>query len=248
MDLTVGSMAMILLAGIAAGFFNVIAGGGSLITVPVLIFAGLPPIMANGTNRVAILSQNIMAVQRFRHKGYFPLKEGVILGLSATIGAIAGSLLAVEISGDLFKKILSGVMILMLVLTLAGNRRKEEGDNEIRRMPLLIPLFLLVGLYGGFIQAGTGFIVIAVFSIVSGTNLVMTNAVKVLVILIYTIPSLLIFVLNGQVVWLAGLTMAVGNICGAWIGAKVTVEKGDRVIKGILAVAVSAMAIKLFFF
>jgi uncharacterized protein len=248
MDMSLASIVMILLAGTAAGFFNVVAGGGSLITVPVLIFAGLPPVMANGTNRVAILSQNIMAVHRFRSRGYFPLKSGLILGLSAAVGATVGSLVAVEISGELFKKILSLVMILVLVLTLVGNRKKHEGDSTIRHIPVLIPVFFLIGIYGGFIQAGVGFIVIAAFSLISGTNLVVTNAIKVLVILIYTVPSLIIFIYSGQIAWIAGFTMAAGNICGAWLGAKMTIEKGDRWIKAVLTVTVSAMAVKLFFF
>ncbi len=247
MELNLVTLPLILLAGTAAGFFNVVAGGGSLLTVPVLIFAGLPPVAANGTNRIAILSQNVMAVARFRSKGHFPWRAGLILGLTASVGALVGSSIAVEISGELFKRILSGVMILVLILTLTGNRRNQSDSSEIKRWYLLIPTFFLVGIYGGFIQAGVGFIIIAAFSLISGTSLLHTNVVKVMVILIYTIPSLIIFILNGQVVWIAGIVMAVGNICGAWLGAHLSIEKGDRWIKIILTVAVVSMAIKLMF-
>lgn len=247
MELNLVTLPLILLAGTAAGFFNVVAGGGSLLTVPVLIFAGLPPVAANGTNRIAILCQNVMAVARFRSKGLFPWRAGIVLGLAASAGALVGSSIAVEISGELFKRILSGVMILVLILTLTGKRRNDSESSEIKRWYLLIPTFFLVGIYGGFIQAGVGFIIIAAFSLISGTSLLHTNVVKVMIILIYTIPSLIIFILNGQVVWIAGLVMAAGNICGAWLGAKLSIEKGDRWIKIILTIAVVSMAIKLMF-
>lgn len=245
MELNLVTLPLILLAGTAAGFFNVVAGGGSLLTVPVLIFAGLPPVAANGTNRIAILSQNVMAVSRFKSKGLFPWRAGLILGLAASAGALVGSSIAVEISGELFKRILSLVMILVLILTLTGKRRNDSQSSEIKRWYLLIPAFFLVGIYGGFIQAGTGFIIIAAFSLISGTSLLHTNVVKVMIILIYTIPSLIIFILNGQVVWIAGIVMALGNVCGAWLGAKLSIEKGDKWIRIILVVAVLSMAIKL---
>ena len=242
------SLFFILVAGVFAGFVNVVAGGGSLITIPVLIFAGLPPAAANGTNRIAILSQNIIAVNRFRRKGFFPVKAGILLGLAAAAGAVAGSLIAVEMSGELFKKILSGVMILVLILTLTGNRGGKRNSNEIHHMPWLIPVFFLVGIYGGFIQAGVGFIIIAAFSLIGGTGLITTNAAKVLIVLVYTVPSLIIFIVNGHVVWPAGLILAAGNSCGALLGAKLSIEKGDAWIKAVLAVTVTAMAVKLFFF
>jgi len=238
---------LVLAAGLAAGFFNVVAGGGSLITVPTLIFLGLPPAMANGTNRIAILSQNITSVHRFKKKGYFNLKVGLILGLTASAGAFLGSSIAVELPGEVFNKILSAVMVMVLILTLFGKKREGEKDR-IERVPLLAAAFFFVGIYGGFIQAGTGFIIIAVFSLISGTSLVRTNSIKVLVVMLYTIPSLIVFILNGQVEWVTGLVLAVGNSLGAVIGTNFSVSKGEKWIKVILSVTVSAMAVKLFFF
>ena len=238
---------LVLIAGLAAGFFNVVAGGGSLITVPTLIFLGLPPVMANGTNRIAILSQNITSVNRFKKKGYFSLKTGLILGLIASVGAFIGSSIAVDIPGDLFNKILSGVMILVLFLTLFG--KKREGTSDIiKNVPLLAVAFFFVGIYGGFIQAGAGFIIIAVFSLISGTTLVRTNSMKVFIVMLYTIPSLIVFIINGQVQWTMGIVLAIGNSAGAWIGTNFSVSKGDKWIKIILTVTVLAMAVKLFFF
>ena len=237
-----------LLAGIAAGFINVVAGGGSLLTVPVLIFLGLPPVMANGTNRIAIFSQNIMAIHKFRNTGYFPLKPGIILGLAAAVGAIIGSQIAVEISDELFRKILSGVMVLVLILTLVGRRRQTDGDSTVQRLPILVPVFFLIGIYGGFIQAGTGFLIMAALSVIGGVNLVVTNVVKVMVIFLYTIPALIVFFINDQIAWLPGIILAIGNTAGAWFGAKFSVKGGERKIKIVLVIAVTAMAVRLFFF
>ncbi len=239
--------ALVLIAGTAAGFFNVVAGGGSLITVPTLIFLGLPPVMANGTNRIAILSQNITSVHRFKKKGYFSPKAGLILGLTASAGALIGSNIAVDLPGEVFNKILSAVMVLVLILTIFG--KKKEGTRDvIENIPLLAIAFFFVGIYGGFIQAGSGFIIIAVFSLISGTTLVRTNSMKVFIVMIYTVPSLLVFLINGQVQWLMGLVLAVGNSLGALVGTNFSISKGDKWIKIILTVTVSAMAVKLFFF
>lgn len=238
---------LVLAAGTAAGFFNVAAGGGSLITVPVLIFLGLPPAMANGTNRIAILSQNITSVSRFRKKGYFSPKVGLILGATASLGAFVGSSIAVDLPGEIFNKILSVVMILVLIFTLLGKKKEGESDT-IKNIPVLAVVFFFVGIYGGFIQAGVGFIIIALFSLISGTTLVRTNSVKVFIVMIYTIPSLIVFIINGQIDWISGLVLAVGNSLGAIIGTNVSVSKGDKWIRLILTVTVTAMAIKLFFF
>lgn len=236
----------ILVAGLFAGFFNVVAGGGSLITVPAMIFLGLPPAMANGTNRIAILSQSVVSVNRFKNKGYFSPKISIILGLSASAGALLGANIAVDISGDLFNKILSAVMVLVLFFTLFG-KKKEGVRDEIKNIPILTIAFFFVGIYGGFVQAGVGVIIIAVFSLISGTTLVRTNSVKVFIILIYTIPSLVVFILNGQVQWIMGIILAVGNSAGALIGTNFNVSKGDKWIKIVLSLTVSALAVKLFF-
>lgn len=133
METTISSHLLVLFAGIFAGFINVVAGGGSLLTVPVLIFIGLPPVMANGTNRIALLAQNAVAIHRFRRKGYFPIRAGIILGAAASLGAVLGSQIAVSISDDLFRKILSGVMILVLAIILLGKHKEDRKAVSCRR-------------------------------------------------------------------------------------------------------------------
>ncbi|AFG38709.1 sulfite exporter TauE/SafE family protein [Spirochaeta africana] len=247
MELSLQMLPLIALAGLAAGFINVVAGGGSLITVPVMIFLGMPSAMANGTNRIAQLSQNSMAAWRFRARGIFPLRAGLLLGLAAALGSVIGSLVAVEIAEPLFNRILSAVMVLVLILTFS-RRRAAGSTDEIRNWPLLLPTFFLIGIYGGFIQAGVGFLIMGAFSRISSASLVLTNAVKVLVVLVYTIPAVVVFAVNGQIAWAAGAVLACGQAGGAWLGAHFTVSGGERWIRVVLATAVLGMAIRLFFF
>lgn len=244
--------ALILVAvGIFAGFVNTVAGGGSLLTVPTMIFLGLPPVMANASNRVAIVLQNVFAVRGFKSKGISTWPYSGYLSITAVLGAIVGARISVELSGVLFSRILSIVMILVIFITVFSPLKKK--DFEVERMGkkhqiIGAVLFFFVGLYGGFIQAGVGFIVIAALSSVNHMRLVRVNSAKVFVILMYTIASLVVFIYEKQVDWVWGLTLAVGNSIGGWIGSRWQVDKGDKWIRRVIIVMVLAMSVKLWFF
>lgn len=239
---------MVLFAGTTAGFINTLAGGGSLITMSALIFMGLPSAVANGTNRIAILIQNIVAVANFRQKGFFNFKFSLKLSIPAIIGAIIGSNLAVDLPEAVFNKVLAGVMIVVLILIIIDPKQKMEAAVEKlssgRQLAAMVAFFF-VGIYGGFIQGGVGFLFIVTLSLITGFSLVKVNSIKVFVIAAYTIPSLAVFVINGKVAWLTGLILAVGNSFGAYLGSNFAVSKGDKWIRGILVIIISAMAVKL---
>ena len=239
-------LVLLALAGVAAGFMNVNAGGGSLITMPMLMIFNLPAGVANGTNRVALLIQNSISTAKFKSSGYFDWKPAVIFTLPAMAGATLGSLAAVRIPDHLFKKIVAVVMLLSIILILTKNRKKT-GQEKVAVNPSL-PLvagFFFVGLYGGFIQAGVGFIIIALLSTVPGISLVQVNGLKVIIVLLYMLPSLAVFVHSGKVNWLYGLILAAGNGLGGWLGTVFAVKQGDKWIKAVLLVAVFLMAWKL---
>ncbi len=256
------TQALILFAtGTVAGFINVVAGGGSLLTMPTLIFLGLPSAAANGTNRIALVGQNLTAVLTFRNKGFRDLRLGLLLGAAAVVGAVGGALIAIEISDQLFKLLLSAVMVLVIAgMLLTGNKQataqrepREAGAEQSEVVPgervrypaLQLALFVLVGIYGGFIQAGVGYLVIFALSAVGGLSLVRTNSIKVIVIGLYMVPSLVVFVLDGKVDWPLGLVLTVGNSLGAWLGTTFSVGKGDRWIRAVLVLAVLGMAGRL---
>lgn len=239
---------MVLFAGTAAGFINTLAGGGSLITMSALIFMGLPSAVANGTNRIAILIQNIVAVINFRQKGFFNFEFSLKLSIPAIIGALIGSNLAVNLPETIFNKILAGVMILVLILIIFDPKKKIDTTIEklssSRQLAAMIAFFF-VGIYGGFIQGGVGFLFIVTLSLITGLSLVKINSIKVFVIAAYTIPSLVVFIINGKVAWLVGLILAVGNSFGAYLGSNFAVSKGDKWIRVILVIIISVMAVKL---
>ena len=240
---------LILITGVCAGFLNTVAGGGSLLTLPVLIFLGLPPATANGTNRVAVFVQNASGIMGFRRKGVSDFGYSALLTLPALVGAWFGATIAVEMDKIIFNRVLAGIMIAVLLLTLFNPTKKlqtETANLSIVRKIIGMVVFFFVGIYGGFIQAGAGFIIIAALTLTNGFDLVRTNAIKLFVVFFYTVSALVVFIKSGNVNWSLGLTLAVGNATGAWIGSHWAVEKGDKWIRVVLVVAVFAFAIRLF--
>jgi uncharacterized membrane protein YfcA len=238
------SILLVVGAGLVAGFFNAVAGGGSLLTLPLLIFLGMPAPLANGTNRVALLLQNIVAVGGYARGGARHFHAGFLLALPSLVGAVVGSSLAVEVDDETLRRIIGVVLIVVGIYVLLSP------DRWIRVTPTAKPLllgvvFFFAGVYGGFIQAGVGFFILTALILWGGYDLVHGNAVKVLIILLYTVPALIVFTLNGQVDYPTGLLLGLGNMSGAWIGANIGVKKGARWIRVILLIAILLAALRL---
>ena len=200
--------------GFIAGSVNTLACGCSLLTLPMLIFLGLPPNIANGTNRIAILFQNIFTTAGFKSKGITTFPFSIYLGISALLGSIIGAQIAVDVSGETFNRILAGIMVVIVVYMVLKPKSKQLNIIEQtsgKKMWVSIFLFFFVGIYGGFIQAGVGFIMLLILSSVNKLSLVKSNAVKVMVVLIYTVSAVAVFAYNDKINWKIGLTLAVGN-------------------------------------
>ena len=241
--------------GVAGGFQNVMAGGGSLLTLPMLIFmmqsnpayaANVGPI-ANGTNRVAILIQNIFAVAAFRRKGQSNFSLSLKLAALTLPGAILGAFFADRIDSNSFKKIL-GFVVIGAVILMTQKKRLTAASAGKANTKLGYLAMLGLGFYGGFIQAGIGFLMIVVLHGLMSFSLLKTNVHKVFIILIYTVPALIIFAVGGNVVWRIGLLLAAGNATGAWLGTHFAVKKGEKFIRLVLFIALLIMAVKLIFF
>ena len=245
------NLLILLGAGFVAGFVNVIAGGGSLITLPALIFLGLPPAVANGTNRLGILFQTSSGVAGFRSKGINTFPFSIYCGLSALVGSLIGAQIAVDIKGDVFNKILAIVMIAVVVLIVFKPKVSLETIVERtkgKHLWISVIVFFFLGIYGGFINAGIGFVLLLFLSYFNHMTLVKANATKVTIVFIYTAAALIVFILNDKISWIHGLFLAVGNGIGAWISSRLSVRKGDGFIRIFLMVMVILMAIKLWFF
>lgn len=235
--------------GLVAGFINTTAGGGSMLALPLLMFTGLPANVANGTLRVAILFQNIVGVSTFRQKKILDFKTDYRLVLPALLGSVAGASVAVEINVLLLEKIIAGLMVAMLLLVvLKPDGWVAEKAGNINSKPTVFQyfIFVLIGFYGGFIQMGVGFFLLAGLVLGCGHNLVKANAVKVFIVLIYTIFTIGIFMFHDQVNWLAGLVLAVGNMAGAWLGVHFTIKGGAKYVRYVLILALVIVILNLF--
>ena len=237
---------LLALIGFIAGIINTIAGGGSLLTLPMLIFMGLPPAVANGTNRIGIFIQSITSVAGFRSKGIKPSIFGVYLGIAALIGSLIGAQIAVDIKGETFNRILAIIMVVVvgfMVFKPKVNIQDMVERTQGKYLWLSILAFFFIGIYGGFIQAGVGIFILLALTSINYMNLVESNAVKVLVVFIYTIGALAIFAYNKQIDYLYGFVLAFGNASGGWIASRWAVKKGDGLVKVFLVIMVIALLI-----
>ncbi len=246
-------------AGLVSGALNVVAGGGSFLVLPLLIFAGLPPTVANGTNRVAILVQNVGAVWGFDRYRVLDRTLAPWAALPSVAGAVLGSWAALAVGDEAFQRSLAFLMVAVSLWTLwdpigrrARRRARASAGPEPASAPalgrrgrwLLAAGFFAVGVYGGFVQAGVGFLILAATTL-AGLDLVRGNALKVLVVLAYIPLSLAIFAWQGMVDWGLGLVLAAGHLAGALLGVRLTVLKGHRWIERVVTIAVIAFAIGL---
>jgi uncharacterized membrane protein YfcA len=239
------SLAVLTCVGVIAGFINVTAGGGSTLTLPALIFLGLDSSVANGTNRIAILLQNVSAVQSFKQENLFDLKTSLKLSFFTLPGSIAGALLAVKLEDELFQIILGIIMIGIVISMILPKKETNHKDEPSKPNTGIYLSMIGIGFYGGFIQVGVGFLLMASLQLLMKLDLVRVNMYKVFIVLIYTIPALLIFSLTDNVNWLLGIFLAIGNMLGGWWGAKMQIKKGEGLIKIVLSIAVFIMALKL---
>ncbi len=238
----------VIAAGFGAGFINTLAGSGSLITLPLLIFLGLPANVANGTNRVGVLFQNLVSVGSFRQHNMLDTQGGLILSLPAIVGSIIGAQIAVNLDEQLMRRTIGALMVVMLFVILVRPSRWLLGRPEaLQQRPGLwqLILFFGIGIYGGFIQAGVGIFLLAGLVLSIGYDLVRANAVKVLIILLFTISALAVFVINQQVWWGMGLLLAIGNALGGWVAARMAVQQGATFVRWLLIAVIAVSAAQL---
>ncbi|MBX7124844.1 MAG: sulfite exporter TauE/SafE family protein [Cyclobacteriaceae bacterium] len=243
--------AMVIGVGFLAGFLNTIGGGGTLFSVPILTFMGMPIIESNATARVAILAQNFFAVGGFHSKGVkLPWPYALYLGLSALIGGVIGARLATYTDEHIYSHIFVIVMIFSVVMILF-DPFKTKGAHEkmaTRNQVIGVISFFFIGIYGGFVQAGIGFLIIAALSLANNLKLVTINYLKVFSAIVYTGASVVVFALDGKIDWSIGLILAIGHAGGGWIASRWSVSAGEVWIKRVMVVSIVAMAVKLWFF
>lgn len=220
-----------------------------MLVVPFLIFLGLPANVANATNRVAILLQNIVSTATFKQKKILDFKTDYKLLIPTTLGSIAGAFTAVDIQEEILQKVIGGLLIVMFFMILLDPNTwvKANVDKAKAKNPFVrFLIFFGIGFYGGFIQIGVGFFMLAGLVLGCGFDLLKANALKVFLILFYTIIALVIFIWYDLIDWRTGLILSCGNMLGAWIGTRLSVKWGAKYIRYILLLALIVVALKLF--
>ncbi len=241
-------VALLVAVGIASGFLNTVAGGGSLLTVPVMVFMGIPGPVANGTNRIAILAQSASAILTFARRGFSELRLSLTLSACAIPGAVIGALAGVHLDGVWFNRALAAIMLaVMFLMHFDRGAATQAVDHQPTREQLLRGhlLMLGVGFWGGFIQMGVGFIVMPVLNRAMGLDLVRTNMHKVFIIGAYTVAALIVFASQIELLWLIGIALAIGHAIGGYLGAHFSMRGGERLIRQVLNIVLVIFVIKL---
>ena len=242
------------IAGITAGVINTLAGSGSLITLPIFMFlCGLPADIANGTNRVGAIFQSAIGLHGFRKSGKVEYANSSWIVVPAIIGALLGAWLASEMSARQMTNVIGGLMVVMLVvLTVNPKRWLRESDPSTRNNKRFVSVatYFVIGIYGGFIQAGVGIFLLIALVMVSKYSLKEANGVKMLVILGFAIPTLGVFILNNQVNFGYAFAMAGFQSIGAVLGVRFAtrVPNANVWIHRLLILILIAAATRIFFF
>lgn len=239
---------ILVIVGVFMGGINTLAGGGSLITLPLLIFMGLDGPTANGTNRLSIVTQSFFAIQGYRSKGVSTYPYNIWLALAALAGAIPGAIIAVKIDAEMFNRVLAVIMLVVIATLIYNPFKKNQSLIEListKRLRLSLFIVFCIGLYIGFIQAGAGIMVIMTMVMVHRFSLVKANYIKIWVTLVANGMAMAIFIYKGMVQWEFAIALSVGSALGGWLSSRFAIEKGDKIIRPILIVMTIVMALKL---
>lgn len=243
--------ALIAICGAFSGFVATLAGLGSVLTLYILIeVVGLDADIANGTNRIGIMAMTLMALPTFYKKGHLNLKKSWWIILSIFVGAIGGAVLAAQyIDNAAFKDIFKYLLLVMLVLVLTNPKKWIRiTDYNYEMSKWLLPVFVLMGFYAGFIQVGTGVFLVVFLALAGRYSLVDSNGIKLAAIALYTLACIAIFAIENKINWEIGIVLAIGQGLGAYIAAKfaTTYPKSNGFVRYLLIVMLVVAIIQMF--
>ncbi|MCL1078964.1 hypothetical protein D5R81_03365 [Parashewanella spongiae] len=247
-ELTLQIALLLFITAVLAGFIDSIAGGGGLITIPALMWAGIPPIAALGTNKLQSCGGSFFASLYFVRHGVVKLNNMWLSLGCAFFGAAVGALCVQQIDASVLKIVLPFLVLGIGVYFLLSKKLSDEDRHQILSPALFsFTAALLIGFYDGFFGPGTGSFFALAFVTLSGFGLAKATAHAKLLNFSTNIASLLLFAIGGQVLWTVGLMMLVGQAFGANIGSRLVVTKGSKIIRPLVVVMSLAMSGKLLF-
>ena len=236
---------LLVAGGFACGVINAMAGGGSFVTLPLLLLIGLPPQIANATNRVAIVLQTAAGVATYHHHGVRPWRHLPPIAVPTVLGSFLGAWLAAHIDEADFRKAAAVLFVVMIGTVFLDPKRWQRRATLGTIRPWLYPVFFLMGIYGGFLQAGLGVLLIGTFVVLGGYDVVNGNALKFSLAFAFTAAALITFAGYGQVQWLTGLALAVGTVIGGIVGARLVISQGVKWVRWFVVVAAVGAIVKL---
>jgi hypothetical protein len=248
MEITLTTGILLIISGIMVGFINTLAGGGTVISISLFMFLGLPPVVANGTNRIPIIFQTLTAVILYQRKKLIDWKKGIILSIPIILGNLTGAFLAGILPGKIFSYIFAGIVLLFGVSMIFDPNRWIHENKELQIKPVTILqyiTFFFLGIYGGFAHVGIGYMYLGMLVLVSGYDLLKANVLKIVFVMMSVPFSLAIFASQGHVDWGAGLIHAIGNIIGAAIGVRFAIKKNINFIRYIVLSLVALVILQL---
>jgi uncharacterized membrane protein YfcA len=232
---------VLVISGIVVGFINTLAGGGTIISMSLFMMLGLPPAVANGTNRIPVILQNLVSVINFYRDKKLDVKKAIHSTIPVAAGSLLGSNLSIVIHDSIFMIFFVIIMAAMLLLMFLKPNKWLKGDIEKRNMPvsmLQAVFYFLIGIYAGFIHIGMGYFLLAVLVLMGGFDLLRANAVKSFIVLFYAPFSLIVFIYYGKINYEYGFIHAIGNMIGAYIASKWAMNWGMNFIRWVVAVFV----------
>lgn len=217
----IGTITMLVGSGILVGVINTFAGAAAVLTIALFSFLGLPLSVANATNRIPVILQTVTMSVGFFRQGLLDLRLGLKLTIPTVIGAVIGSEFVSRIDASLFVWLLVGALFMLFAMLVLDPTKALKGRQTIDKPRTIHYILLLgIGLYGGAFHIGVGYLFLALLIMGMGYNLLAANALKGFIVLVYTIFSLVVFALNGEVNWGYGLVHGVGNLIGAYFATK----------------------------
>lgn len=227
-------------AGLLGGIVNTLAGGGAFLMLVTMLLGGIDAGTANGTLRVAILAQTLSATLTFYRQGVRDGAAIVRLVGPAVLGSLGGAALATRIAPATLRPLFGAVLALWAVLLALRPGRFVSPPEEPRAIgAVAVGLAALIGVYGGFIQAGAGFPLLGLLVSYLGYPAVRANGIKLALVAAYTIVALPVFIYAGQVAWLPAGALAAGSIVGAWIGVRLQLRVGAQLVRWALVIMIA---------
>jgi len=235
---------ILICSGLIVGFINTMAGGATIISLSVLTWLGLPLTVANGTNRLAVFFQTLTSVSSFQNSHLIDWKKSLRVGIPTVIGSVAGSFIAVKLNEDIIRYAFVIIMIVMLAFILFKPSLWMKGNAALLDLPVKkwnYPVFFIIGVYGGFLHVGVGYYLLAAIVLGMGFDLMKANVMKNLLVMLYVPFSLILFIINDQVMWEYGLIHAIGNVVGAFVASRLAIRNGAGIIRWVLVVVIAVL-------